>query len=131
MVKDCSLPDVKQNLKSAQIQKLSKNFNWNVKETFFNLYINHVAAFDRTRLSRLKKIPTLYFVNIETVNICQTNKEKETLSLKNLFRLSREGGVSITCKIYAVIWQRLLLPLLQNVSSLSEEMFMFGCTLYF
>ena len=76
-----------------------------------------MAAFDRIRLLRLKKILTLYSVNIEADKICQAKKEKEMLGSQNLFRSSRERRVSITGKRYAVIWQRLLLPLLQNVSS--------------
>ena len=36
-------------------QKFNKNVNWNVKETFFNLHINYMAAFDWIKLLRLKK----------------------------------------------------------------------------
>ena len=38
-----------------QSQKFNKNVNWNVKETYFNLHINYMAAFDRIKLLRLKK----------------------------------------------------------------------------
>ena len=76
-----------------------------------------MAAFDRIRLLRLKKILTLYSVDIEADKICKAKKEKEMLGSQNLFRSSRERRVSITGKRSAVIWQRLLLPLLQNVSS--------------
>ena len=83
-----------------------------------------MAAFDRIRLLRLKKylLCTLltmkrYCVDIEANKICQAKKGKEMLGSQNLFRSSRERRVSITGKRSAVIWQRLLLPLLQNVSS--------------
>ena len=76
-----------------------------------------MAAFDRIRLLRLKKILTLYSVDIEADKICKAKKEKEMLDSQNLFRSSRERRVSFTGKRSAVIWQRLLLPLLQNVSS--------------
>ena len=41
--------------KSAQSEKLNKNVNWNVKGTFFNLYINDKAEFDAMKLLCLKK----------------------------------------------------------------------------
>ena len=88
-----------------------------MKCSFLNLYVNNMAAFDRIRLLRLKKILTLYSVNIEADKICQAKKEKEMLGSQNLFRSSRERRVSITGKRYAAICQRLLFPLLQNVSS--------------
>ena len=43
------------------------------------------------------------------------------LLLENLFRSSRERRLPITGKIYAIIWQRLLLLLVQNVSSLGSS----------
>ena len=33
-----------------QGQKSNKNVNWNVKETYFNLNINYMTAFDRIKL---------------------------------------------------------------------------------
>ena len=84
-----------------------------MKCSFLNLYVNNVAAFDRIRLSHLKKC----VLDIEADKICQAKKGKEMLGSQNLFRSSRERRVSITGKRSAVIWQRLLLPLLQNVSS--------------
>ena len=53
------------------------------------------------------------------------------LLLENLFRLSRERRLHITGEIYAVIWQRLLLLLVKNVSSCIWRTLMFGCFSYF
>ena len=54
------------------------------------------------------------------------------LLLENLFRSSRERRLHITGKkIYAVIWLRLLLLLVQNVSSCVRITLMFGCLSYF
>ena len=38
-----------------------------------------MAAFDQMRLLHLKKIPTLYSVDIEADKICRTKKEKDML----------------------------------------------------
>ena len=38
-----------------------------------------MAAFDQMKLLHLKKMPTLYSIEIEADKICQTNKEKDML----------------------------------------------------
>ena len=53
------------------------------------------------------------------------------LFLENLFRSSRERRLHITGEIYAVIWQRLLLLLVKNVSSWIWRTLMFGFLSYF
>ena len=52
------------------------------------------------------------------------------LLLENLFRSSKIRSLHITGEIYAVIWQRLLLLLLENVSSCIRRTLMFGCLSY-
>ena len=74
-----------------------------MKCSLLKLYVHNMAAFDRIRLLRLKKILTLYSVNIEADKICQAKKEKEMLGSQNLFKSSREIRVSITGKRYATI----------------------------
>ena len=49
-----------------QSQKFNKNVNWNVKDTFFNLHISYMAAFDWIKLLRLKKILTLHSVEVSS-----------------------------------------------------------------
>ena len=41
-----SLPGIKYNLKSAQIKKFNESVNWIVEETFLNLYMIDMAAFE-------------------------------------------------------------------------------------
>ena len=53
------------------------------------------------------------------------------LLLENLFRSSIERRLHITGEIYAVIWQRLLLLLIKNVSSCIWRTLIFGCFSYF
>ena len=53
------------------------------------------------------------------------------LLLENLFRLPRERRLHITAEIYTVIWQRLLLLLVKNVSSCIWRTLIFGCLSYF
>ena len=53
------------------------------------------------------------------------------LLLENLFISSIERRLHITGEIYAVIWQRLLLLLVKNVSSCIWRTLMFGCFSYF
>ena len=52
--------------KSAQSQKFNKNVNLNVKETFFTLYVNDMAAFDWIKLLRLKEILTLPYLVVSS-----------------------------------------------------------------
>ena len=42
-----------------------------------------MAAFDQMSLLYLKKIPTLYSVDIEADKICQTKKKKDMLDSEN------------------------------------------------
>ena len=50
-----------------QGQKSNKNVNWNVKETYFNLNINYMTAFDRIKLlHNKKKILTLHSVEVSS-----------------------------------------------------------------
>ena len=42
-----------------------------------------MAVFDKIRLLHLKKIPTLYSVDIEVEKICQTKKKKDMLYSEN------------------------------------------------
>ena len=52
------------------------------------------------------------------------------LLVENLFRSARERRLRITVEIYVVIWQMLLL-LVMNVSSCIWRTLMFGCLSYF
>ena len=52
--------------KSAQSQKFNKNVNLNVKETFFTLYVNDMAAFDWIKLLRLTEILTLPYLVVSS-----------------------------------------------------------------
>ena len=62
-----------------------------------------MAALDRIRSLRFKKILTLYSVDIKANKICKVKKRKEMLGSQNLFRSSREKRVPITGKRYATI----------------------------
>ena len=48
------------------MQKFNNNVNWNVKETFFNSYINDMAALDRIKWFCLIKL-TLHYANVYLV----------------------------------------------------------------
>ena len=58
-------------------------------------------------------------------------EDLQWLLLENLFKSSRETRLHITGEIYAVIWQRLLLLLVKNVSSCIWRTLMFGYFSYF
>ena len=72
-------------------------------ETFLNLYVNNMTAFDRIRLLRFKKILAFCSVDIEADKIFQTKKGKEMPGSQNPFRSCRERRVSTTGKRYAAI----------------------------
>ena len=48
-----SLPGIKYNLKSAQIKKFNESVNWIVEETFLNLYMIDMAAFEQSWLNKV------------------------------------------------------------------------------
>ena len=55
-----------------QGQKSNKNVNWNVKETYFNLNINYMTAFDRIKLLHiLKKYLLCTLSRSRLVQTCQ------------------------------------------------------------
>ena len=69
-----------------------------------------MAAFDQMRLLYLKKIATLYSVDIETDKICQTKKKKDMLDSENQKQSFRKfckfhrnvcDGVSFLVKLLA------------------------------
>ena len=51
--------------KASRVKYLIKIVNWNVKETYFNLHLNYMAAFDWIKLFlTFKKILTLHSVEV-------------------------------------------------------------------
>ena len=49
-----------------QSQNFNENVNSNVEETFFNFYINDMAAFDRIKLLHLRKLLTLHSLEVSS-----------------------------------------------------------------
>ena len=107
-----------------------ENFvNFTGKYLWWSLFFNKVASlqFYHKRL-RHRCFPVKFTKFFQNVFFTE---HLRWLLLKNLFRLSRERRLHITAEIYPVIWQRLLLLLVKNVSSCIWRTLIFGCLSYF
>ena len=73
----------------------------------------------------------IYLKLVEFLRTPFFTEQLRWLLLQNLFRSSKERRLHITGEMYAVIWHRLLLLLVKNVSSRIWRALMFGCFSYF
>ena len=94
-----------------------------MKCSFLNLYVNNMAVFDRIRLLRLKKYLLCTPLILKRITFAKQRKERKCWVRKiNLDRPEKEEYQLLVkdyqeYQLLAAICQRLVFPLLQNVSS--------------